>query len=224
LHHRDSVHKSAPLAANNSSNEDGFYVIRVVSDHHLGSPRTMKAETLRAIQKFFEFHKDPQYIEDEKIKHIVFLGDVFEAWLTPLHEKCPTIKGLLTSGSERFRISFPDIIDSIKAIADECGATVWIMRGNHDDRLSRELVAELFGDSVNYAEDVLVFPSPDKPLVKMQHGHLNDLFNRPDPYGRPSTCRAARPTHITGRCPSTKMLHRPRKRAFTGGSVSSLSR
>ncbi|CEL92029.1 unnamed protein product [Vitrella brassicaformis CCMP3155] len=174
----------ARVAAN--ATEPEFSKIRVVSDMHLGSPRTQKAETLADVRQFFQYHAVPSYISEEKISHIVFLGDVFEAWLTPLDEETPTIRSILTDPVERFGVVFPEIIESIKKIAAETSAEVWILRGNHDDRLSEQLVRELFGPSVHYPGDFLYFPSDSLPLVKMQHGHFNDIFNRPDPLGRPS--------------------------------------
>ncbi|CEM09072.1 unnamed protein product [Vitrella brassicaformis CCMP3155] len=111
--------------------------------------RSQQAGTLKVVNDFFERHADPNYIKKKKLAHVVFLGDVFECWLTPLDEECPTMEQQLTDENEKYGVAFP-------------------------------------GEDVNYLEDQIGFPSKDNPLVKMEHGHLNDLFNRPDPYGRPT--------------------------------------
>eukprot|EP00794_Sanderia_malayensis_P000598 gene597-1259_t len=145
----------------------------VLSDLHLGGE--WSKENLPKIKEFlFSLAK----VAEEYVHTIVLLGDIFEMWMTPITMGSPTLEEMAKNWKSNEDITL--IIRAIRKMAEEDGARVYYVRGNHDFHMNEKTVHDLFGKSVRFIPGKLIYlihTETQEYRIRFEHGHDYDLFN-----------------------------------------------
>ncbi|MCP4622920.1 MAG: hypothetical protein GY850_05255 [bacterium] len=115
--------------------------------------------------RFFEYVSNRQK-EQNDIKEIVLLGDVFDLWVCPHNETPHMFSQIATTHVKVF--------DAIKKMADNV-PTLYV-NGNHDYQVTRDDIQKAFDGKVKHIGEQY-----RRKNILGLHGHEYALFNRPDP-------------------------------------------
>jgi UDP-2,3-diacylglucosamine pyrophosphatase LpxH len=154
-----------------------------ISDVHMGEERAVErgycwfGENADALQDFVE-----KVQEDETVRELVILGDLFDEWLIPFDTK--PFDGTVTNSSEYFHAvrnapTNTAIFDTLAEISGGGKIRLVYVRGNHDMLTDQTTLEELLPDVVFKGQiDGLGSYSPVEGVM-MEHGHRYDFFNSP---------------------------------------------
>jgi len=147
--------------------------LRVISDVHIGSCWSSTKNTQNNFVSLLRdmAHGNSTNDKEATITHLVLLGDLFDWWVVPLTEPTPHPTVLFNS-HDAYGYDVAEIISLIKQISEH--TKVYLVRGNHDDVISKDLTKIAFGDSVQFMEDGFELDG-----VWLEHGNIIDLYSNP---------------------------------------------
>lgn len=105
----------------------------------------------------------------DQVKELVLLGDIFDTWVCPFDAVPPTYDSIFNSEKNK------PIMDALRNIA-QTGIKVYFLNGNHDFDLGKEEI-EAAIPGVTYRDRYHIDPDLE---TYAEHGHHYTLFNRPD--------------------------------------------
>lgn len=110
----------------------------------------------------------------ENIKDLVLLGDVFNTWVCPANKKPPTYNQIFTANKP--------VIQKFKAII-KAGISIFYINGNHDFDLRPEIIEK----AVKGLKAIKFYRTG---RIHAEHGQQYDIYNKADyvtdpAYGRP---------------------------------------
>ena len=154
-----------------------------ISDVHMGEERAVDrgyswfAENADALQDFVE-----KVQEDETVRELVILGDLFDEWLIPFDTK--PFDGTVTNSREYFHAvrNAPTnalIFDTLAEISSGGKIHLVYVRGNHDMLIDPTTLDELLPDAVFKGQIPGLGSYSPVAGVMMEHGHRYDFFNSP---------------------------------------------
>ena len=170
-------------ATTGGANQVERTAIVCISDVHMGEERAVDrgyswfAENADALQDFVEKVK-----EDETVRELVILGDLFDEWLIPFDTK--PFDGTVSDSSEYFHAvrdapTNAPIFDTLAEISSGGKIHLVYVRGNHDMLIDQTTLGELLSGAVFKGQiDGLGSYSPVDGVM-MEHGHRYDFFNSP---------------------------------------------
>jgi len=124
------------------------------------------------------------------VEEVVFIGDLFDNWVVPVHIEPPSIDEIIT-----VRKAKNDPL--LQALGDLCrnpDIRVVCLPGNHDMELTMEVVAKHFGHQTDPRKGMVfggtalwnagssVYRSS---RLRAEHGSAHAMFNAPDPVNNP---------------------------------------
>ena len=160
-----------------------------ISDLHMGEERAVERkyswfiENADALEHFVQKVKD-----DETVRELVILGDMFDEWVIPYDTK--PFDGTVTDSREYFHavrnaLTNVAIFDTLAEIASGGEIDLVYVRGNHDMLTDQTTLEELLpGVAFMGQIDGLGSYSPVDGVI-MEHGHRYDFFNSPQPLVNP---------------------------------------
>ncbi len=124
---------------------------------------------------------------DERIRDVIFLGDLFDVWTYPPSTQPPAMVDILAANGKLLGPTGP-FAELVKALPGH----VAFMPGNHDGTIGALEIAQLntaLGGNVARGEAVKLVPdaaqvlrrAQDGPGTVVSHGHHWCMFNAPDP-------------------------------------------
>ena len=170
-------------AATGGANQVERTAIVCISDVHMGEERAVDrgyswfVENADALKDFVE-----KVQEDETVRELVILGDLFDEWLIPFDTK--PFDGTVSDSSEYFHAvrnapTNASIFDTLAEIASGGKIHLVYVRGNHDMLTDQTTLEELLSGVVFKGQiDGLGSHSPVEGVM-MEHGHRYDFFNSP---------------------------------------------
>ena len=182
--------------ATSSNNEANGAIERtklvIVSDIHIGGPRATAGNYNWFKDNISEFNKFLEHIRTSKqVKELIIAGDLFDEWIMPNDVK-PFV-GSVTNSDEFFQsvaAAFPmksKVIDKLNEIANAGEIKLIYIPGNHDMLMNESTMKTIFPNAIwkgtkntNGDDSGTGYYSPADG-VSIEHGHLYDFFNAPDP-------------------------------------------
>ncbi|MBW1896653.1 MAG: metallophosphoesterase [Deltaproteobacteria bacterium] len=156
-----------------------------ISDLHMGEERAVERgyswfiENADALEHFVQRVQD-----DETVRELVILGDMFDEWVIPFDTK--PFDGAVTNSREYFHAvrnatTNAPIFDTLAEIASGGEIHLVYVRGNHDMLTDPATLDELLPGVFFMGQiDGLGSYSPVEEVI-MEHGHRYDFFNSPQP-------------------------------------------
>lgn len=156
-----------------------------ISDVHINAGRSLKLPKdkypyewfgKKEAKRFAEFLK---YINNpSEVKEVVFIGDLMDDWIYPVHDVPPTFQEIVDSPINK------DIVQQLKNLSSNNEIIVIYLPGNHDMSVTREFIQSnfpgmIFGGSARYNS---VYRTG---RLRAEHGSAHAMFNAPDPINNP---------------------------------------
>ena len=206
-----SMNTSADTA---SRSDSARTKIVIISDVHIGDSRATKyGYNWFGDNKteFISFLDD--VLKSDKIKELVIAGDMFDEWIMPV-DVTPFI-GEVTNSEEFFYSvanapAMQEVISKMNEIAESKVMKLKYVPGNHDMLMSEKALKLIFPHAVWEGKSDangaitgtgIYWPEDD---VVIEHGHIYDFFNAPDPYSQPGSLLP--PGYFISRMYATSML------------------
>lgn len=202
----------------------------IVSDVHIGGPRATANGYNWFADNVTEFL---QFLEDVKgspqVKELIFNGDLFDEWIMP--DDVQPFVAPVTNSAEFFKsiadaATMKPIIDKINEIADAGDIKVVYIPGNHDMLMTEAAMKTIFPNAIwkgtKNTQNNDSGTGYYSPLtgISLEHGHLYDFFNAPDPLTKAGSLLP--PGYFVSRMFATNMVgpaQTPQNLALTPGNV-----
>lgn len=161
--------------------------IVVVSDIHMGDARanTLKycwfGDNNTALLDLLDFIES-----GNEVKQVVILGDLFDEWVIPYSINPFDPQTGISNAREYFHAIADNPVNQLifakfKDIASHQEIDLIYVHGNHDMRLTNEVLQEIIPGTIWKSDTMGLGKYLPVPQIVMEHGHRYDFFNCPQP-------------------------------------------
>jgi predicted phosphodiesterase len=180
-----------PFSADANTDSAERTKLIIISDIHIGGPRATAGKYnwfKDNVSEFYLFLDD--VLNSKQIKELIIAGDLFDEWIMPMNVK-PFV-GDVTTSAEFFKsvaeaTTMKDIIAKLNEIADSGDIKLIYIPGNHDMLMTEDAMKAIFSNAIwkgtknsDNNDSGTGYYSPEDG-ISIEHGHLYDFFNAPDP-------------------------------------------
>lgn len=129
----------------------------------------------------------------QDVEEVIFIGDLFDNWVIPVHIEPPTIDEIITLRKEKK----DPVIQALLDLCQNSNIRVVCLPGNHDMELTREVVEKHFKNNSHPKRPGMVFGGTAawnsgssvyrSSRLLAEHGSSHAMFNAPDPINNPGS-------------------------------------
>jgi len=129
----------------------------------------------------------------QDVEEVIFIGDLFDNWVIPVHIAPPTIDEIIISRTA----NGDKVLQALLALCRNSNIRVVCIPGNHDMELTAEVVKKhfwtesipqkpgmVFGGTAIWNSGSSVYRSS---RLRAEHGSAHAMFNAPDPVNNPGS-------------------------------------